>query len=91
MTGIKNAKVFPLPVTACILLVVVFTQYLSNLIRTSTTTSLCVINSGMVEACTGVMRLKPIEEIASRSHSDSGRVSASQAREELVGTFGDTV
>lgn len=79
MTGIKNAKVFPLPVTACRSLTLAYAMR-PNLKRTSTTTSLCVMNSGIVEACTGVMRLKPLEEMASRSHSDSGGVSASQAR-----------
>lgn len=58
-------------------------------VTASTTTSLCAMNRGIVEACTGVMREKPIVEIASRIHSDSEGVRASQALElELCGVAG---
>lgn len=60
-TGIKNDRVFPLPVTA------------------STTTSLCAMNRGIAEAWTGVMRVKPIDETASSTHSDRGGLTPSQA------------
>ena len=48
---------------------------------TSTTTSLWPMNRGIVLACTGVIRVKPIVETASRIHSESEGVSASQALE----------
>lgn len=38
------------------------------------------MNNGIVEACTGVMRLKPILDTASNIHSASGGVRASHAR-----------
>lgn len=47
------------------------------------------MNRGIVDAWTGVIREKPIAEIASRIHSESGGVSASQALEcELCGVVG---
>ena len=42
--------------------------------RTSTTTSLCPMKSGIVEAWTGVMRLNPMLDTASRIHSANGGV-----------------
>lgn len=63
-TGIRNDRVFPLPVTA------------------STTTSLWPINRGMVDACTGVIRVKPIEETASRVHCDKDGFRESHALDE---------
>jgi len=65
-TGIRYAKVFPLPVTA------------------STTTSRFRINSGMVEACTGVIRVYPMSATAPRIHSANEGVNASQARDAFV-------
>jgi hypothetical protein len=62
IAGIRNARVFPLPVTA------------------STTTSLWPRKSGIVEACTGVMRAKPMVAVASRIHCESEGVRASHAR-----------
>lgn len=47
---------------------------------TSTTTSLWAKNKGIVEACTGVILLKPMLETASIIHSAKEGVSASQAR-----------
>ena len=49
--------------------------------HTSTTTSLCAIKRGIVDACTGVMREKPILATASKIHSASEGVKASHARE----------
>ena len=48
-------------------------------VTASTTTSLCAMNRGIADACTGVIREKPMEETASRTHSDSGGVTPSQA------------
>lgn len=83
-TGIKKAKVFPLPVTA----LTSSAQHM-NLERerersqlTSTTTSLCAMNSGIAEAWTGVMRFKPMLDTASMIHSAKGGLSVSQARDE---------
>jgi len=39
------------------------------------------MNSGIVLACTGVMRLKPMLDTASRIHSDKAGVNASHALE----------
>jgi hypothetical protein len=56
--------------------------------RTSTTTSLCPIKRGIVEAWTGVIRSNPMLETASKIHSESDGVSASQAREApAIGLF----
>jgi len=41
------------------------------------------MNNGIVDAWTGVIRWKPMLEIASRIHSASGGVRASHAREEV--------
>lgn len=49
-------------------------------VTASTTTSLCAMNRGMVDACTGVMRSKPMEETASSIHCDKGGFKPSQAR-----------
>jgi hypothetical protein len=65
-TGIRNASVLPLPVTA------------------STTVSLFPRNSGMVDACTGVIRANPILSRPSSSHCDSGGLTDVHAR----GSFG---
>lgn len=46
------------------------------------------MNRGIVEAWTGVIRLKPMEATASKTHSDKGGVNASQAREGLASEFG---
>lgn len=54
--------------------------------HTSTTTSLWAMNSGIVEACTGVMRLKPMLDTASKIHSAREGVKPSHARDD-----GDTV
>jgi hypothetical protein len=53
-------------------------------LRTSTTTSLCPMKSGIVEAWTGVIRPNPMLETASTIHSESEGVSASQALEVLA-------
>ena len=68
----RNARVFPLPVTAFIFLTIVHIAYLHRL--TSTTTSLLPIKSGMVDACTGVIFSNPILVTASRIHSERGGV-----------------
>lgn len=81
--GIKKANVLPLPVTAyCDHKLPLLNRFDGML--TSTTTSLLPMNSGIVLACTGVMRSKPILEVASRIHSESAGVRASQARDEDV-------
>lgn len=41
-------------------------------VTASTTTSLCAINRGIADACTGVIRVKPMDETASRAHCDNG-------------------
>lgn len=51
-------------------------------VTASTTTSLWPMKRGIAEACTGVMRVKPMEETASRIHSESGGVRASHALED---------
>ena len=79
-TGIRNAKVFPLPVTACRLSNTWLTYQRRG--STSTTTSLCVINRGIVEAWTGVILLKPMLATASIIHSASEGVKASHARDD---------
>ena len=57
---------------------------------TSTTTSLWAMNNGIVEACTGVMRLKPILETASKIHWAKEGVKASHADDgESVVTGGE--
>ena len=56
-------------------------------IPTSTTTSLWVMKRGMVEAWTGVMRLKPMLSTASMIHSARDGVKPSQARDEEEGAF----
>lgn len=50
-------------------------------VTASTTTSLWPMNSGIVDAWTGVMRLKPMDATASMIHSASGGVRASHERE----------
>ena len=65
MRGIKKASVFPDPVHACIQIrpermPLSLTQVTNRVIfHTSTATSLWVRNSGIVVACTGVIRVKP--------------------------------
>ena len=76
MMGMRNARVFPLPVTAFNYL-----TWLFHIIHelTSTTTSLLPAKSGIVEACTGVILSKPILETASNIHSDRGGFRTSHA------------
>ena len=52
-------------------------------VTASTTTSLCAMNNGIVDAWTGVIRSKPIADVAVRIQSASGGVRASHARDEL--------
>ena len=72
----RNANVFPLPVTA-----LECQQSIRNggYINTSTTTSLLPMKRGIVDAWTGVILPKPIDVIASRIHSARGGVKASHA------------
>ena len=59
----------------------------ANSVHTSTTTSLWVMKRGMVEAWTGVMRLKPMLSTASMIHSARDGVKPSHARDEEEGAF----
>lgn len=49
------------------------------------------MNRGIVEACTGVIRLNPMLDTASSIHSASGGVKASQARGDVVTMGFDSV
>jgi hypothetical protein len=69
-TGIRNASVFPLPVTA------------------STTTSLFPMNSGIVDACTGVIFSKPMLESPSSIHCESGGLTEAHALGSFSGAAG---
>lgn len=57
-------------------------------VTASTTTSLWAMKSGMADACTGVMRVKPMVETVSRTHPDNGGLRFSQALEEPGEGFG---
>lgn len=78
MTGIRNASVLPLPVTAYNGISMAPRAEVQS--YTSTTTSLCPMNNGMQLACTGVMRSKPMLATASRIHCESSGVRPSHAR-----------
>ena len=80
--GMRNAKVFPLPVTAWSSKPA-FYRNKERAGPTSTTTSLLPMKRGIVDAWTGVMRLKPMaEETASTIHGDNGGFKPSHALEE---------
>ena len=53
-------------------------------VTASTTTSLYPMNSGIVEACTGVILEKPMLDVASRIHCERPGVNPSHDRDELV-------
>ena len=83
-TGITNERVLPDPVTACTpqnlgQLRFTFRAWHLPPKLTSTTTSLCCMNSGMVLACTGVICSKPMSRTASNSQGDREGFSRLQA------------
>lgn len=56
--GIDYAGVFPLPVTAYQILNLLGSQQSKG--ASTSITSLCAMNRGIVEVCTGVIRLNPM-------------------------------